>query len=68
MLSVATNPKKSVADIVKGMSEEHRQMIAEGTATMHRFAAKPSFKHAKPQYKAGDSVAAIAHAKAKRGR
>ncbi len=50
------------------MSEEHRQMVAEGMATMHRFAAEPSFKHGKPQYKGGNTVAAIAHAKTKGGR
>lgn len=54
--------------MVKGMSEEHRRMIAEGTATMHRFAARPGFKHGKPQYKASGTVVAISHAKTKRGR
>ena len=64
---MATVPKKSVADILGGMSEEHRRMVAEGMATMHRFAAEPSFKHGKPQYK-GRTVEAVAHAKTKRGR
>jgi hypothetical protein len=31
------------------MGEEHRRMIAEGMATLHRFAAEPNFKHGKPQ-------------------
>jgi hypothetical protein len=65
---MATARKKSMATILSGMSEEHRQMVAEGIATMHRFAAEPSFKHGKPQYKAGNTVAAIAHAKSKGGR
>jgi hypothetical protein len=62
---MAAIPEKSVADILDGMSEEHRRMVAEGMATMHRFAAEPSFKHGKPQYKSGNTVAAIAHAKTK---
>ena len=65
---MATVPKKSVADILGGMSEEHRRMVAEGMATMHRFAAEPSFKHGKPHYKGGNTVAAVAHAKTKGGR
>lgn len=43
-------------------------MIAEGIATMRRFAAEPRFKHGKPEYKGANTVTAIAHAKAKRGR
>jgi hypothetical protein len=62
---MATAPKKSAAEIVAGMSEEHRRMVAEGMATMHRFAAEPSFKHGKPQYKSQTTVAAIAQAKRK---
>jgi hypothetical protein len=65
---MATTPKKSAADLINGMSEEHRRMVAEGMATMHRFAAEPSFKHGKPQYKGGNTVAAVARAKARGGR
>jgi hypothetical protein len=65
---MSTKPKKPLAEIVQGMSEEHRRMIAEGAATMHRFAAQPSFKHGKPHYKASGTAAAITHAKTKRGR
>jgi hypothetical protein len=65
---MATRPKKSVADILSVMSEEHRRMVAEGMATMHRFAAEPSFRHGKPQYKGGNTVAAVTHAKSKGGR
>jgi hypothetical protein len=65
---MATVPKKSAANLLTGMSEEHRRMVAEGMATMHRFAAEPSFKHGKPQYKGGHTVAAITHAKTKGGR
>lgn len=65
---MAIVPKKSVADILAGMSDEHRLMVAEGMATMHRFAAEPSFKHGKPQYKGGHTITAIAHAKTKGGR
>jgi hypothetical protein len=64
--TVATAPKK-VDEILKGMSEEHRRMVAEGLATKHRFAAKPSFKDGKPSYKGSNTVAAVAHVKAKRG-
>jgi hypothetical protein len=59
---------KSLPKILGSLSEEHRQMVAEGMATMHRFAAEPSFKHGKPSYKGGNTVAAVAHAKTKRGR
>jgi hypothetical protein len=59
---------KSLPEILGGMSEEHRRMVAEGVATMHRFAAAPSFKHGKAGYKGGSTVAAVAHAKTKRGR
>jgi hypothetical protein len=59
---------QSVPKILSGMSEEHRQMVAEGLATMHRFTAAPSFKHGKASYKGGSTVAAVAHAKTKRGR
>jgi hypothetical protein len=65
---MATASKKSAASILDGMSEEHRRMVAEGMATMHRFAAEPSFKHGKPQYKGGNTIAAITHAKTKGGR
>jgi hypothetical protein len=65
---MAAAPKKLVPKAVEGMSEEHRRMVAEGIATMHRFAAEPSFKHGKPQYKSAGTVAAAAHAKSKRGR
>jgi hypothetical protein len=50
-----------------GLSEEQRRIVAEGIATMHRFAAEPSFKYGKPQYH-GRTVEAAAHAKSKRGR
>ncbi len=50
------------------MSEEHRQMIAEGLATMHRFAAEPSLKYGKPHYEGGNTVTAVKHAKSKLGR
>ena len=59
---------KSLPKILSGMSEEHRRMVAEGMATMHRFAAEPSFKHGKPRYQGANTVAAVAHAKTKRGR
>ena len=59
---------KSLPKILSGMSDEHRRMVAEGMATMHRFAAEPSFKHGKASYKGGNTVAAVAHAKTKRGR
>jgi hypothetical protein len=59
---------KSLPKILSGMSEEHRRMVAEGVATMHRFTAAPSFKHGKPSYKGGNTVLAVAHAKTKRGR
>lgn len=65
---MATAPKKSASEIVSGMNEEHRRMVAEGIATMHRFAAAPSFKHGKPRYKGGSTVAAVARAKTKGGR
>jgi len=52
---------------LEGMTEEQRRIVAEGIATMHRFAAAPSFKHGRPQYK-GNTVQAVAHAKSKRGR
>jgi hypothetical protein len=48
------------------MSEEHRRMVAEGIATMQRFSAKPVLKDGKALYK-GNTVAAAAHLKAKRG-
>jgi hypothetical protein len=59
--------KPSSLPNLDGMSEEQRRIIAEGIASMHRFAAAPSFKHGKPQYK-GRTVEAVAHAKTKRGR
>jgi hypothetical protein len=59
--------KPSSMPSLEGMTEEQRRIVAEGIATMHRFAAAPSFKHGKPQYK-GRTVEAIAHVKAKRGR
>lgn len=65
---MAEASKKSAADILNGMSEEHRRMVAEGMATMHRFAAEPSFKHGRPKYKGSNTVAAITHAKTKGGR
>ena len=47
------------------MSEEHRRMVAEGIATMHRFATTPVLKTGKPKYK-GNTVAAMAHLKEKK--
>ncbi len=58
--------KKTVTDLMEGMTDDHRRMVAEGIATMHRFSAEPTFTHGKPRYK-GNTVAAIAHAKATRG-
>ncbi len=55
---------KTVRDLMEGMSEEHRRMVAEGIATMHRFATEPVLKDAKPTYK-GNTVEAMAHLKAK---
>ncbi len=63
---MATQPTKSLPEIIEGMSEEHRRMIAEGVATMDRFAIKPVLKDGKAFYK-GNTVAAAAHLKAKRG-
>jgi hypothetical protein len=65
---MATAPKKLTAGTMSGLGEEHRRMIADGIATMHRFAAEPRFKHGKPEYKESGTASAIAHAKAKRGR
>jgi hypothetical protein len=55
---------KSVNEILAGMSEEHRQMVADGLAIMHRFSPEPSLKYGRPQYKNAFTVEAIAHAKA----
>jgi hypothetical protein len=64
---MADEPKKSLPELTEGMSEEHKRMVAEGIATMHRFATKPALKHAKPHYKS-NTVESIAHLKAnKRG-
>ncbi len=63
---MAEEPKKSLPELLEGMSEEHRRMIAEGVATMDRFATKPVLKDGKAYYK-GNTVAAITHAKAKGG-
>jgi hypothetical protein len=60
--------QKSVQEILDGMTEEHRQMVAEGIAIMHRFSPEPAFKHGRPQYKNAFTVESIAHAKAKRER
>jgi hypothetical protein len=57
--------QKTVSDLMEGMSDEHRRMVAEGIATMHRFATKPVLKDAKPKYK-GNTVETIAHHKAKK--
>ena len=57
--------KKSLPEILDGMSEEHRRMIAEGVATMDRFAVKPVLKDGKAYYK-GNTVAAMAHLKEKK--
>jgi hypothetical protein len=59
---------KSLPKILSGMSEQHRMMVAEGLATMHRFAPEPSFKHGQPHYQGGNTVAAAAHAKTRRAR
>jgi hypothetical protein len=61
-----SQPTKSLPEILDGMSEEHRRMIAEGVATLDRFSAKPVLKDGKAHYK-GNTVAAAAHVKAKRG-
>ena len=63
---MAEEPKKSLPEILEGMSEEHRRIIAEGIATMDRFSAKPVLKDGKAYYK-GNTVAAVNHEKAKRG-
>jgi hypothetical protein len=63
---MAEEPKKSLPEILEGMSEEHRRMVAEGVAAMDRFAVKPVLKDGKPFYK-GNTVAAAEHLKAKRG-
>lgn len=63
---MAEDPKKSLPEMIEGMSEEHRRMIAEGVATMDRFAVKPVLKDGKAFYK-GNTVAAAAHLKARRG-
>ncbi|MEI9998524.1 MAG: hypothetical protein WDO13_04840 [Verrucomicrobiota bacterium] len=65
---MATKPKKSVSQILEGLSEEHRRMVAEGMATLHRFAVEPALKHGRPKYTSGRTVEAIKHAKADRGR
>jgi hypothetical protein len=48
------------------LSEEHRRMIAEAIATLHRYPAKPTLKDGQPQYENGDTVRAIQHARSKR--
>jgi hypothetical protein len=48
------------------LSEEHRRMIAEGIATLHRFPARPSLKLGQPSYGGGNTVRAIQHARSKR--
>jgi hypothetical protein len=63
---MAQQPTKSLPQILEGMSEEHRRIIAEGVATMDRFSAKPVLKDGKAFYK-GNTVAAVQHLKAKRG-
>jgi len=63
---MAQKPTQSLPQILEGMSEEHRRIIAEGVATMDRFSAKPVLKDGKAFYK-GNTVAAAAHLKAKRG-
>jgi hypothetical protein len=55
---------KTVLELMDGMSDEHRRMVAEGIATMHRFATKPVLKDAQPKYQ-GNTVEAIAHFKNK---
>ena len=50
------------------MTEMQRRMAAEAVATMHRFSPEPTFKYGKPVYKNSNTVEAIAHAKAKRGK
>jgi hypothetical protein len=60
--------KKSVNEILANMTEEHRRMVADGIAIMHRFSPEPALKYGKPQYKNTFTVEAIAHAKARRGR
>ncbi len=50
------------------MTDLQRQMAAEALATMHRFSPEPTFKHNKPVYQQSNTVEAVAHAKAKRGK
>jgi hypothetical protein len=63
---MAQQPTKSLPQILDGMSELQRRIIAEGVATMDRYSAKPVLKDGKAFYK-GNTVAAAAHLKAKRG-
>ena len=58
-------PQKTVLNMMDGMSEEHRRMVAEGIATMHRFATTPVLKTGKTKYQ-GNTVAAMAHLKEKK--
>ena len=64
---MATGPQRSAQEIFDGMTDLHRQMVAEALATMHRFSPEPTFKYGKPHYE-GRTVEAIAHAKLKRRR
>jgi hypothetical protein len=57
--------KKTILELMDGMSDEHRRMVAEGIATMHRYATKPVLKDAKPKYQ-GNTVETIAHLKARK--
>ena len=67
MVMAEKSAKPTSLPSLEGMTEQKRRIIAEGIATMHRFAAEPCFKHGKPHYH-GRTVEAVAHAKTKRGR
>jgi hypothetical protein len=65
---MAKAPSRSAQEILDGMTEQQRRMVAEALATMHRFSPEPTFKYGKPVYKHSNTVESIAHAKAKRGK
>ena len=47
---MAQQPTKSLPQILDGMSELQRRIIAEGVATMDRYSAKPVLKDGKAFY------------------
>ncbi len=65
---MATGPHRSAREIFEGMTEMQRRMAAEAVATLHRFSPEPTFKYGKPVYRDSNTIEAIAHAKAKRGK